>query len=108
MNQSEFKANTCNRRQAREKACDQDTIGLGLVSHWLRKWRFASKSQNAVKQNRSKREITFDTQFKTALFKVRGLVSVDGEKNVSTATQAASTAQAPASAKHTHDRLALD
>lgn len=33
---------------------------------------------------------------------------VDGEKNVSTATQAASTAQVPASAKHTHDRLALD
>ena len=37
MNQSEFKANTCNRRQVRENACDQDTIVLAF--HWLRKWR---------------------------------------------------------------------
>ena len=108
MNQSEFEANICNWRQARENACDQNTIGFGLTSHWLRKWRFASKSQNTIKQNRSKREITFDTQCKSALFKIRGLVLVDGEKNVSTATQASSTAQAPASTKHTHDRLAVD
>ena len=29
-----------NRRQAREKAWDQDTIsfGFGVSSHWLRKW----------------------------------------------------------------------
>ena len=33
MNQSEFEANTCNRRQARENACDQDMIGFGLVFH---------------------------------------------------------------------------
>ena len=26
-------------RQARENACDQDTIGFGLDSHWFRKWR---------------------------------------------------------------------
>ena len=35
MNQSEFEANACNRRQARENACDQVMIGFGLVSHWL-------------------------------------------------------------------------
>ena len=38
MNQSEFKANMCNRRQAQENACGQNTIGFGLDSHWLRKW----------------------------------------------------------------------
>ena len=39
MNQSEFKANTRNRRQAREKACERGTIGFGFTSYWLRKWR---------------------------------------------------------------------
>ena len=39
MNQSEFKANTCNRRQARENTCERGTIGLGFTSHWLRKGR---------------------------------------------------------------------
>ena len=38
-NQSELEANTCNRRQARENACDQVTIGFSLASDWLRKWR---------------------------------------------------------------------
>ena len=31
MNQSEFEANTWNRRQAREIVCNQDTIGFGLA-----------------------------------------------------------------------------
>ena len=47
MDQSKLKANTCNRRQARENACERGTI--------------------VVKQNQSKREITFDTQLTTAL-----------------------------------------
>ena len=38
MNQSGLEANKCNRCQARENACDQDMIGFGFVSHWLRKW----------------------------------------------------------------------
>ena len=32
MNQSEFKANTCDLCQAREITCDQDTIGFGGFS----------------------------------------------------------------------------
>ena len=32
MDQSEFEGYTCNQRQARENACVQDTIGLGLAS----------------------------------------------------------------------------
>jgi len=39
MNQSELEANTCNRRQARENACEQVSIGLSFTSDWPRKWR---------------------------------------------------------------------
>ena len=39
MDQSEFEANACNRRQERENMCDHAMIGFGLVSHWLKKWR---------------------------------------------------------------------
>ena len=39
MNQSELEANTCNRRQARENACEQVAIGFGFTSDWSRKWR---------------------------------------------------------------------
>ena len=35
---SEFKANTCDWRQARENESGESTIGFGLDSHWLRKW----------------------------------------------------------------------
>ena len=38
MNQSEFEANTCNRRQARENECGQVTIAFGFVSQCLKKW----------------------------------------------------------------------
>ena len=31
MNQSELEVNTCNRRQAREKACEQVEIGLSFT-----------------------------------------------------------------------------
>ena len=36
MNQSELKAKTGNRRQAREKPCEQNMIGLGVISDWLK------------------------------------------------------------------------
>ena len=39
VNQSELRANTCYRRQARENACGKVTIGFGLTSDWLKKWR---------------------------------------------------------------------
>ena len=39
MDQSELEANARIRRQAREKASVQVTIGFGLASHWLTKWR---------------------------------------------------------------------
>ena len=62
MNQSELEANTCNRRQARENACERGTIGFGLPCHWLSKWReFCNQSQREVKVKQSKCEITFDT-----------------------------------------------
>ena len=39
MSQSEIEANTCNRGQARENACERGTIGFGSASYYLRKWR---------------------------------------------------------------------
>ena len=59
MNQSEFKANTCNRHQARENACERDTIGFGFNSHWLRKWRefyhpITARSNAKPKQKRNR------------------------------------------------------
>ena len=39
VNQSELEANICSRRQARENACEQVTIGFGFTSDWLTKWR---------------------------------------------------------------------
>ena len=65
MNQSELEVNTCSRRQARENACEQVTIGLGFTSDWLRKWR--GQSQRVALQNQSNHEINFDAQLKTAL-----------------------------------------
>ena len=32
MNQSEIEANTCNRRQTKENACEQGTIGFGFAA----------------------------------------------------------------------------
>ena len=37
MNQSKFEANACFRRQARENTCEQVSIGLNFVFHWLKK-----------------------------------------------------------------------
>ena len=39
MNQSEIEADTSNKRQARENAYEEITIGFGFTSDWLRKWR---------------------------------------------------------------------
>ena len=68
MNQSELEANTCNRRQAQENACEQVAIGLSFTSDWSRKWHeFFNQSKSEENQNQSKTRITFDTQLKTAL-----------------------------------------
>ena len=58
MNQSEHEANTCDWRQARENAHERGTIGLGFVSHWLRKRRefflpIAERSKAKPKQTQN-------------------------------------------------------
>ena len=63
MNQSERKGNTCDRPEAREKACGKSR----LVFDFFLIGRGCNQSQSAVKQNERKREITLDTQMKTAL-----------------------------------------
>ena len=60
MNQSELEANTCNRRQ--ENVCEEVTIGLTFVSHWLRKWcKFLLTITENSKKNHSKRLTVFYT-----------------------------------------------
>ena len=54
MNQSEFEAIACNRRQARENACGQVMIGFGLVSHWLKKWREFCQPHHRAQENKTK------------------------------------------------------
>ena len=59
MNQSELEANTCNRRQARENASEQVTIGLSFTSDWSRKWReiFQPITEQNQSKTKAKREL---------------------------------------------------
>ena len=71
MNQSECEANTCNRRQAREKRvpASHDWFSVLLLIGWESGASFANQSLSEVKENQSKCGITFDTQVKTALLR---------------------------------------
>ena len=60
MNQWEIQANTHNRRQARENACDQVAIDFGLhVIGWEGGASFFNRSQNVVKQTQSNSGLLF-------------------------------------------------
>ena len=56
MNQSELKANTCSRHQARENVSEQITIGFSFVSDWSRKRheRMQTKQSNEIQSNANK------------------------------------------------------
>ena len=59
MGQTEFEAIICSRRQARENARVQVTIGLGFAFHWLKAGAsFANQSQSEVKQKQMR--VTFN------------------------------------------------
>ena len=52
----------------RENACGENMIGLVWIPiGWESVASFDNQSQSVVMQNQRKREITFDTQMKTAL-----------------------------------------
>ena len=58
MNQSELEVNTYSRRQERENACEQVTIGFGFTSDWLKRWRenfypITKRSNAKPKQSRN-------------------------------------------------------
>jgi len=65
MNQSEFRAVTCNLFKAREKSRVQAAIGICFASHWLKNWREIFKPITSS-SNRN-RVITLDSHLKTAL-----------------------------------------
>ena len=68
MNQWELEANTRDRRQARENACDQVAIGFGFAPDWSSRWRELFKpitERSKAKPNQFR--ITLDTQLKTIL-----------------------------------------
>jgi len=39
VNQSKLEVNTCSQREARENLHERVTVGFGLTSDWLKKWR---------------------------------------------------------------------
>ena len=43
MNQSQFRAITCNSLEAREESRVHGAIGFGFASHWLKNWRESFK-----------------------------------------------------------------
>ena len=73
MNQSLLEENACDRRKARENASEMVAclVLVLLLIGSERGTSFTFKLQRAVKYNQSKREITFDTQLKTALYRSR-------------------------------------
>ena len=56
LNQSELEVNTCNFRQAREKACEQRLVLILLILSWEIGASFRNQSQSVVKQSHSKCE----------------------------------------------------
>ena len=65
MNQSQFRAITCNSLEAQEKSRVQGAIGFGFASHWLKDWRESFKP--ITKGSNRNYVITFDSHLKTAL-----------------------------------------
>ena len=64
MNQSEFKTNTCKRRQARENTCERDTTAFGPGFPLVEKMARTLPTSHTERSG-----ITIDTQLKTALIR---------------------------------------
>ena len=67
MNQSELEAKACNRRQARENACEQVSIGFIFASHWLRKWREFCQSNAITEGSKAKPKQTRNYYFRDSI-----------------------------------------
>ena len=65
LNQSQFRAITCNSLEVREKSRVHGAIGFGFPSHWLKNWRESFKP--ITKRSNRNHVITFDSPLKTAL-----------------------------------------
>ena len=65
INQSQFRAITCNLLTEREKSRVHDAIGFGFTSHWLKNWRESFKP--IIKHSNRNHVIAFESHLKTAL-----------------------------------------
>ena len=65
MNQSQFRAITCNSLKERQKSRVHGAIGFGFASHWLKNRRGSLKP--ITKHSNRYYVITFDSHLKTAL-----------------------------------------
>ena len=66
--QSELEGNICNDVKRQKKRASEARLVLVLfLIGWESGANFVNHSQSVVKQNQTKREITFDTQLKTVL-----------------------------------------
>ena len=67
MNQSEFEASTRRGKRGKTRASKSQLVLVWLPIGWENGADFANRSQTAVKQTQRNREITLDTQLKSAL-----------------------------------------
>ena len=68
MDQAELEANTCSRRQARENAWQQVTIGFGFTSDWLIKCHVIFSQSQSVNCKAETIAKLLSTQLKTTIF----------------------------------------
>ena len=74
-NQSELEANTCNRRQTRERSMlAAKSLLVSVLIGWERGTNSANESLRRAEQNHTECEIPFDTQWKIALLLMQQLV----------------------------------
>ena len=69
MNQSQFRAITCNSLKARGKSRLPNAIGFGFAYHWLKNW--CDSFKPIIKRSNRNHVITFESHLKTALFLAR-------------------------------------
>ena len=64
-------------KRGKTRASEARLVLVSVFVGWESGANFVNQSQSVVKQNQSKREITFDTQLKTALSVRQALITLE-------------------------------